>query len=477
MHLPSGTGLQIMTILAFSFILLSISSLYYLFTQMDLSRMSEFSNKLELTENSPDDKKTSSLTDGDGEDDTPKRRYLTQYRRIVLMLTVGIITILVYLILVFSNAPSWLEWVGMLIVLVLLGPILQYGDEIRRSRYDRLSLMVTLVLVLATGLNLAVYASNQYADEDIYKGPARIIDYQDDSYNNAEGDTVTRTDLMVAWGGEWGCPHNPGQYCEAAVPGALCDSSFYGARRKLQDENADGNDGGDAAAQDGAEDAADANNGNAAQDGAEDAADANNEDAAATDDGAAMEGGDGGEESYQQLQEDYQALEEQYEELQDKYDALQEMNQNLQNDLDAYMEAYDELEDEYTYYWDDDYYSDGYWDENDWTSVWGDYQCTEMFEYDLEGSTYEEDVKPGEDGWPFLNVYGNCDTCEAFIVDFYSTEHFQEISSYKQAAKHYAWASIFGSIITIVLAMKHKFSPQADNEIELLPSAGHGAMA
>ena len=100
-----------------------------------------------------------------------------------------------------------------------------------------------------------------------------------------------------------------------------------------------------------------------------------------------------------------------------------------------------------------------------------------MFEYDLEGSTYEEDERPGDDGWPYLNVYGNCDTCEAFIVDFYSTEHFQEISSYKEAAVHYAMASIFGCIITMILVVKHRFSPQAENEIELLPSAGNGALA
>ena len=209
--LPTGTGLQIMSVTAFGLILFAIISLYYLFTQMDMSRTAEFSNKLELHEDAPDKQKTSSLTDSD--DDTPKRRYLTQYRRIVLMLTVAIITILVYLILVFSNAPSWLEWVGMLIVLVLLGPILQYGDEIRRQRYDRLSLLLTLVLILATGLNLAVYAAQQYADEDIYKGPARIIDYQDDKYNNAQGETVTRTDLMVAWGGEWGCRKNLTSFC------------------------------------------------------------------------------------------------------------------------------------------------------------------------------------------------------------------------------------------------------------------------
>ena len=115
--------------------------------------------------------------------------------------------------------------------------------------------------------------------------------------------------------------------------------------------------------------------------------------------------------------------------------------------------------------------------QNDWMYIWGDYQCTEMYEYDLEGSTYEEDAKPGDDGWPYLNVYENCDTCEAYIVDFYSTEHFQEISSYKQAAIHYALASIFATTVTVVLAVKQRMSPVADHEIELLPSAGNGALA
>ena len=330
--LPTGTGLQVMSVSAFSLIIFAILSLYYLFTQMDLSRSVELSDKLDLHENSPDDSKTSSLTSDSTTDDNdgtskPGRRYLTQYRRIVLMLTVGIITILVYLILVFSNAPSWLEWVGMLIVLVLLGPILQYGDEIRRQRYDRLSLLLTLVCILATGLNLAVYAANQYADEDIYKGPARIISYQDESYNNAADETVTRTDLMVAWGGEWGCPHNPGMYCEAAVPGALCDSkNYYNRKRHLQqddnnNDNDNNNEEGGGADDNGADEnveGQDAEGGGEAQDAAEEDGDA------AAGDGA---------ESYEQLQQDYEDLEQKYEDLQDKYDALQEQNQNLQNDL------------------------------------------------------------------------------------------------------------------------------------------------
>lgn len=318
--LPTGTGLQVLSISAFGLTIFAICALYYLFTQMDMSRANEFSNKLELEEDAPgDDKKTSLASSGGGQNNndndndhnsSTKRPYLTQYRRIVLMLTVAIITILVYLILVFSNAPAWLEWVGMLIVLVLLGPILQYGDEIRRQRYDRLALMLTLILILATGLNMAVYAANQYADEDIYKGMARIISYQDDSYNNAEGETVTRTDLMVSWGGEWGCPHNPSQFCEAAIPGALCDSTMYedyGDRRHLQDEEGDG-DGEEEANQDG--------NG-----------EGDNGDDAATDDVAV---------AYAQLQEDYEALEQQYEQLEANYNTLQEQNQNLQSDLVSY---------------------------------------------------------------------------------------------------------------------------------------------
>lgn len=443
--LPSGTGLQILSAFAFGLILLSVVFLYLLFTQMDLTRQADFSNKLELEEDSPDDKK-GYLAD---QDDVPKKRYLTQYRRLVLMLTVAVITILTYLILVFSNAPTWLQWLGMIIILVLLGPILQYGEEVRRGRYDRLAMLLTLVMILSTGLHLAVYAASQYADEDIYEGKARIINYQDDAYNNAEGDVITRTDLIVAWGGDWGCPYNPGQTCEATVPGALCDSGRRRRRRRVQDDGDGAADEQDGAAEDG-------------QDGA--AEDGQGDDLAA---------------SYEELKEEYDYLENQYQTLQGQYDNLQEQNENLQADLTAYENAYDELEDETEaeYYWDDDYYYDTYWDELSWDDIWGDYECEEMFEYNLDESTYDESTPPGDDGWPYLNVYGNCDTCEAFIVDFYSTEHFQEITDYKQAAVRYAVSAIFTSFLTILLAIKHRMSPAAENEIELLPSAGHGALA
>lgn len=77
-----------------------------------------------------------------------------------------------------------------------------------------------------------------------------------------------------------------------------------------------------------------------------------------------------------------------------------------------YENLEEEEEDEYVYYWEDDFFYDAYWDENDWNTIWGGYQCTELFEYDLEGSAYEEDTVPGEDGWPYCTFgLGRCGWC------------------------------------------------------------------
>ena len=53
-----------------------------------------------------------------------------------------------------------------------------------------------------------------------------------------------------------------------------------------------------------------------------------------------------------------------------------------------------EIEDGYTYFWDDDYQTDSYWDEMDWGSVWGDYACYDLFDYDMSGGVYNANDVP-----------------------------------------------------------------------------------
>jgi len=61
-------------------------------------------------------------------------------------------------------------------------------------------------------------------------------------------------------------------------------------------------------------------------------------------------------------------------------------------------------------------------------------------------------------------------------VDYFSTEHFQEIQSYRVQGRNYLILSFLGLILTFLLHFKHKTDPIAEKELELLPNDG-GAMA
>ena len=78
-------------------------------------------------------------------------------------------------------------------------------------------------------------------------------------------------------------------------------------------------------------------------------------------------------------------------------------------------ELYDEEEEIYSF--DDDMYYDEYWGQTSWDDVWGEYACEDLFDSDIGGQTYDQNDPPGSDEWPFVNIYGNCDTCDAYIVD------------------------------------------------------------
>ena len=86
-------------------------------------------------------------------------------------------------------------------------------------------------------------------------------------------------------------------------------------------------------------------------------------------------------------------------------------------DYEEEEEADIEELDEEMYDFDDDYYESGYWAETQWGGVWGEYACEDLFYSDVEEQTFDENDPPGNDDWPFINIYGNCDTCDAYIVD------------------------------------------------------------
>jgi hypothetical protein len=151
-----------------------------------------------------------------------KRRVQTSFK-VMQFTSVGVLILLTYLLLVVSPAPLWLSTIGSLSV---LGIFLRYqiGDELRRNRFDRLCLIISLFMVIAGSLSMATYAQKKLAQGEIYQGPARIVAYDGSNYNNSQEDATTRADLMVSWGKSWGCPLSGGKVCQAHVKGAMCQA-------------------------------------------------------------------------------------------------------------------------------------------------------------------------------------------------------------------------------------------------------------
>ena len=240
---PGHAALSLLMAVALLTILTSIAAMYMLLVQIELQATLTFDDAeedVELEESPEDDgyvnasnvvnkgaveKEGTSTSSVQVEEETgPARRLrLPNFRRAALAGIVAIITFMSYLLLAVSNANFILQWIGMAIILgILMRPTI--FEEVRRDRYDRLASLLSLLLVLAMSLNLMVYANQQHAQGDIYEGKARIIGYDYESYSQEKDDKILRTDLEVAWGGEWGCPNVPDQSCTAYVSGALCET-------------------------------------------------------------------------------------------------------------------------------------------------------------------------------------------------------------------------------------------------------------
>jgi len=151
--------------------------------------------------------------------------------------SVLLLILLTYLLLVQSNAPSWISALGSLAV---FGMFLRFqiGDELRQQRWDRVTLLVSLFLFIAGFLNLMTYAGKALAQGEIYMGPARIVSYDMAPFNNTDAqDPMTRTNLVVQWGSDWGCPFSSGKVCESEVQGVMCAARPDGNRNRHRSLN------------------------------------------------------------------------------------------------------------------------------------------------------------------------------------------------------------------------------------------------
>jgi len=195
----------------------------------------------------------------------------------------------------------------------------------------------------------------------------------------------------------------------------------------------------------------------------------NNADQNANDQGGDADQNQGDADQNQEKEQD----EEEEEELEEENEDLEEENEELEEDLEDEEEYEEELEDEveevYEWAFEDDAFGDDYW-QYDWDSVWGDYACEDLFETDLEGITYDPEEKPGSDEWPTVLIYGSCNSCEAYLMDYYSTDHFNQIKEYQTQARNYVYAAIGAMFVAVIAIIKQYLAPARENEVELLKS-------
>jgi hypothetical protein len=158
--------------------------------------------------------------------------------------------------------------------------------------------------------------------------------------------------------------------------------------------------------------------------------------------------------------------------LEDEETTNEELNQDLEDEEEANGEG---TADDFYYFgnytYDDGWYDDAYWSSYDWSDLWGEYSCGELFTTDMDGLgvTYDYTKLPGNDSWPYVTIYGSCNSCDAYLVDFFSTEHFAEIQTFLVHSRYYGVASAFVGLLALLAGIKQRFmSPSEENEIELL---------
>ena len=84
------------------------------------------------------------------------------------------------------------------------------------------------------------------------------------------------------------------------------------------------------------------------------------------------------------------------------------------------------------------------------------------------GLTYDPSVPAGTDGYPYINIYGSCKTCEAYILDYFAEQAFESVENHKEMAILYMTAAAGGFLFSFIMFIKYKVNPPADHEIELL---------
>jgi hypothetical protein len=442
-----------------------------------------------------------------------RRRLLSTQQHVQITAHVLILILFNYLLLVFLPGSIWLSFVAILIVWILALQSYMRDELGRRRRYDRILTMMALFSIIAGCLTLVTFCHLSLKEGNIYEGPARITGYDSSSYANKDGSTM-RADLQVSWGGMWGCPDVGGKQCTATVQGALCETKYEvpgdnsGNRRRLvqgnvvvevqeyQKEQLDADVNGSAKQEMTGESVSPLQGNGDAEEEQEENQELSEELNTETSVHEEMEGA---LETEVDILESNSTDTQEEEELtnvavgeaygagaeEGEVSTLEDENQKLQNDLEAEEDLNGELEQEIAdlegggiaYSYDDKVFEDDYWQKQDWDSIWGEYACEDLFSGDLDGvQGLNMNTAPGDDQWPTVNIYGSCSTCTAYILDYYSTEHFQNILSYEHQSFLYMVFGLVLMILAAISALVERSRPAKDKSSILL-SHNEGVLA
>lgn len=94
----------------------------------------------------------------------------------------------------------------------------------------------------------------------------------------------------------------------------------------------------------------------------------------------------------------------------------------------------------------------------------------------MDGLGYNAAIPAGQDDWPTVQIYGTCRSCEAFIMDYYSTEHYLTIQQYIVQAYAYGLLGTVLMIAAAICTQRERLRPSQDTQIILLSEDG-GVMA
>ena len=95
----------------------------------------------------------------------------------------------------------------------------------------------------------------------------------------------------------------------------------------------------------------------------------------------------------------------------------------------------------------------------------------------MSDRSFDAHEAPGDDGFPFIQVYASCKTCDAYILDYFAEEAFEEYDEFRKQSIMYFAGAIAGLVISLVSFTKYKLAPPPENEIELLGCETSGVVA